>query len=80
MKEKGIEYGNIQIPYYSKDNFENVQAIGGLPWTPINMPVIKELKKSDIFRQTINDRVSVVKFALPNVKVGSIIEYKYESI
>ena len=82
LKEKGIQRANIEIPYYSKNNFENISDLKAIIYTIDNngIPTVKELSKSSIFRQKINERVSVVKFTLPNVKPGSIIEYQYTSI
>jgi len=82
LKEKGIDYGNIEIPYYSKDAFEAIMNIEGVVLTldANQQETWKELRRSDVFRTQINERVSLVKFALPDVKVGSILEYHYQSI
>lgn len=81
LKEKGIQRANIEIHFYSKDNFERLKDIKAAVETFENgVPVVKEIKMSDVFYQKINDRISVAKFAVPNVKVGSIVEYSYESI
>lgn len=36
-----------------------------------------KLDKKEIFKERVNDRLSTVKFTMPNVKDGSVIEYKY---
>lgn len=81
LKEKGVRHGNVEIPFYSKDNFEVVTNLEAAVYSidENGNTVIMQLKHSDVFRQKLNDRLSLVKFALPNVKVGSIIEYKYVS-
>lgn len=81
LKEKGIDRGNIEIYYYSKDDFEDITDITANVYN-INESGISDtrsLTKSSIYRQKLNERYTVVKFALPNVKVGSIIEYQYIS-
>jgi len=81
LKEKGKERGNIEIPFFSKDNFENIVNIEGVVYSvdENGSPVITELKKADIYKQKENDRISMIRFAMPNVQVGSIIEYRYQS-
>lgn len=81
LKQKGIERGDISIYYYHENDFEFISGIEAAVYTPDangNLQTIP-LKKSAIFRQKVSDYVSVVKFALPDVKVGSILEYKYTS-
>ena len=81
LKEKGIAYGNVEIPYYSKDGFETITNVEGvvLSLDGNNQETWKQLRRSDVFRTQVNERVSLVKFALPDVKVGSILEYHYQS-
>ena len=83
LKENGIERGNISIPFYSNDHFESLANIKAVVLTPQDnssdlAPNI--LDKKNIFQRQINKLYSVVTFALPNVKAGSIIDYKYTSI
>lgn len=81
LKQKGIEKANIEIPYYSKDNFETISNLKAVIYSvgDDGSTTIKELNRSATFTQKLNDRVSVVKFTMPNVKVGSIIDYEYTS-
>ena len=81
LREKGIQKANIEIPYYSKNNFENISNLKAISYTldDNGNTVVKEIDNSATFKQKINERVSVVKFTLPNVKIGSIIEYQYTS-
>ena len=39
-----------------------------------------KLEKTSVFNEEFNEFVDIVKFALPQVQVGSVIEYKYEMI
>lgn len=82
LKESGIERGNIRIPYYSKDDFQTLSDIEGLVQSggESNSSVrVSKLEKSGIFHQNINERWSELRLAMPDVKVGSIIEYRYTS-
>jgi len=77
LNERGIDRGNITIPIYSKDGFEYIRNIEGLTY---NDNGASYLNKKSIYTENVDKRFSNVKFALPNVKSGSIIEYKYESV
>ena len=81
LKEKGIDRGNIRIPFYSADDFETIRGIDAVVITPEDNGnvSIKELDRKNIFFKKVNRLYSEVTFALPNVKVGSIIDYKYQS-
>jgi len=82
LKEKGIRYADVEIPYYSEGDFEylsDIAAIVGNTGPDGNLHV-QEVDRKQVFRQKINQYYSAVKFAIPNVKVGSIIEYQYTSI
>jgi Domain of Unknown Function with PDB structure (DUF3857) len=80
LNEKGIDRGNITIPFYSKDQFEFIRTIEGMTYTENQNPVTSILDRKSIYTEKVNDRFSKIKFAMPNVKAGSIIEYKYESV
>ncbi|MDD2475142.1 MAG: DUF3857 domain-containing protein [Dysgonamonadaceae bacterium] len=78
LSEAGLKWAEIQIPYYQQgDIYETVHDIEAFTYNFENGPVKIPLNTSNIFNEKINDAWNAKKFALPNVKVGSIIEYKY---
>jgi hypothetical protein len=80
LKPKGIKYGDIAISYVHKDDIEYINNIEAYTCNYTHngtMPDVKKVPSSSIYRQKVNDRMSVVKFAMPDVQPGSIIEYKY---
>ncbi|HEV7333783.1 MAG TPA: DUF3857 domain-containing protein [Flavisolibacter sp.] len=81
LKERGIERANIRIPYYSGDGFEFIRNIEGVVVTPTGNGsfTTTPLERKNIFTQQINRLYSMQTFAMPNVQVGSIIDYKYQS-
>ena len=81
LKEKGVERGNIRIPFYSGDGFEYIRDIDAVVLTPLENGAydIMELERKSIFTRQINNRYSLISFALPKVKAGSILDYKYRS-
>ncbi|WP_207512826.1 DUF3857 domain-containing protein [Longitalea luteola] len=80
LKPKGNRYGDIAIHYRSPDDVQYVGDIEAYTCNFTNggsVPEIKKVPNSAVYRQKLNERVSVVKIAMPEVKAGSIIEYKY---
>jgi len=80
LKEAGIKWAKIEIPYYQKDNiYEQIEELeactynlkdGLLIRTPLNI--------SNSHDEKLNEFWKVRKFAMPNVKEGSVIEYRYK--
>lgn len=82
LKEKGVERGNIRIPFYSGEGFEYIRDIEATVLTPLENGAydMMPLERKAIFTRQINNFYSLISFALPNVKTGSILDYKYRSI
>ncbi|MEO8852867.1 MAG: DUF3857 domain-containing protein [Ginsengibacter sp.] len=79
LKEKGLDEANIKIHFYSKSNYENIHNISGITYNLDNAGNVTttKLEKSSIFTKPINNKVSEISFTMPDVKVGSVIEFKY---
>jgi len=79
LKEKGLDEANIKINFYSLGNYERITDISGVTYNLDNSgKVVKtKLEKSSIFIKKINNRYSQVSFSMPDVKIGSVIEFKY---
>lgn len=78
LNEKGIEFANQEILYYSHKNLER---IGYIKAQTINIEngvaQTYPVAKNDFYDANINEYYSTKKFTFPNVKVGSIIEFEY---
>ena len=79
LKDKGLDNANIKIKYYSQSNYETINDIAGVTYNldDAGNVVTTKLEKSAIYRKPVTSKVSEVAFTLPDVKVGSVIEYKY---
>ncbi len=80
LSKEGLDWANARIPFYYRENIEKVKNIVG---QTINMSSngqvkITTLKPDQIFTKKVNRYYKVETFTLPNVKVGSIIEYQYD--
>ena len=77
------EYGRaqVEIPYYT-DGYGKTEKVFNIEAASYNYEdgVLQksELDPDNVFSEKTNDYWSKKKFAIPNVKEGSIIEYKYE--
>ena len=82
LKDKGLDEANIKIRFYSNSNFENINNISGLTYNLDNSGniIITKLEKSSIYIKRIDKQFSEVSFTLPDVKVGSVIEFKYTDL
>jgi hypothetical protein len=80
ISEPGVEFANIEVPLYISDNAtrEEIRYVqgkvhnienGGLKTTTFDTKLMYE--------ERINNKWVKTKFALPNVKPGSLIEYTY---
>jgi len=79
LKQNGVEWGNFHLSLYSHNN--NIEEISHVKGTTINLEngkiVKNEMKKGAIFKERENKYWESVKFSLPSVKVGSVIDVQY---
>lgn len=80
LKKDGVEYATEKIPVYGKS--ESREMINTFKAFTYNMNEGKmeksKVDKSLIFKERVNDNLSINKFTFPSVKEGSIIEYEIE--
>lgn len=81
LNEKGINEANITIPFYRKGDFEIISKVEGVTVNVEPDGTIKKtrLDKKTVYTKQINERIGEVAFAFPEVREGSIIDYKYRS-
>ena len=83
LKEEGREYANVSIPYYTRFSYSNEkERITKLKATAYNMENGKLVKtrmgSENEFTEKLSDDRAVKKFTIPQVKVGTVLEYEYE--
>lgn len=80
FKEAGIKWAKIEIPYYQKgDIYEEIEDLEAFTYNFENGLLTRtplDVKKSH--DEKVNEFWKIRKFAMPNVKEGSIIEYCYK--
>lgn len=82
LSTEGYKYADVTIPYYKQrkdaESTESVSDIEAFSYNFVDGKVVKtKMPKNYIFRERINDGYMQVKFTIPNVKAGTVIEYKY---
>lgn len=74
LRRAGFEHGNIVIPYPGWRKFRNLTAQVLAP-----DGITSEVSKKDIFDEEVSKNgLRRMRFAFPNLKEGSVAEYKYE--
>jgi transglutaminase-like putative cysteine protease len=80
LRTAGIEEGDVEILLHRQDGKEDV--IHSFEASSFNYEggriVESRMQTKDIYKQEANEYTIVQRFAIPNVKVGSVIEYKYQ--
>jgi hypothetical protein len=79
LKQSGLNYGNVEIPFYeSNDDMEKIQIKSATTYNFDNGVLVKTpLDEKNIYEEIIDNNWRKKKFAMPNVKEGSIIELEY---
>ena len=80
LKKRGLDFANVDVRLYSaRTNVD--EDMGGLKAQTYNLEngkiITSKLSRKEVFEEDESKHWKLKKFALPNVKVGSVIEYKY---
>lgn len=80
LTDAGMKYAEIEIPFYREGNvFEKINKLEAYTYNYKDGVVTRTaVDPKNIHDEKINDNWSVRKFAMPDVKEGSIIEYRYK--
>ena len=80
LNEKGLELANVRIPYYSKNNRQKIGRIEGYTYNLNEKGEVEstKLERKSVMEQRIDEDYEMSVLTLPNVKVGSVIEYRYD--
>lgn len=79
LKQRGVALANIEIPLHKVDSrFERVLDPKASSFNYEN-GTMKETKwdPRNQFKENVHKNWDLVKFAIPNVRVGTVIEYRY---
>ena len=79
FSDAGIKWAEVEIPFYQDGNvYEKISDIEANSYNNENGLIVKtSLDASNTFNEKLNNSWNVKKLAVPNVKEGTVIEYKY---
>lgn len=78
LDESAINEGNIRLIFYGKDKIQHIGSVRAQAINLVNGEYVSTpVQDKDIYTVDINSLYKAVQFAVPNVKVGTIIEYQY---
>ncbi len=77
--EKGMDEANQKVLFVFRNGLENVSKLEAQTYNLDGSGniIVSKMDKKTVFNKKINNYYSQVIFALPEVKAGSVIEYKY---
>ena len=80
LKESGLDYANVKIHYYGHNNDEKILKVDAYTYNLDDAGNVKvtEVGKSAIYTKKIDREYSELIIAFPEVKVGSVVEYRYK--
>ena len=80
LKEKGVSRAQIKLRYRSKNKLEEIFSVKGISFNLNASGIIEEseLENKSIYEKGINNEYTEISFALPNIRVGTVFEYKYK--
>jgi Domain of Unknown Function with PDB structure (DUF3857) len=76
FKEKGLEYANVKIPYYSRNNDQRISNIEAYTYNldAAGNVVTTKVDKKSIYTQKLSKNYTQLIIAFPEVKPGSVIQ------
>lgn len=80
LSESGLDWADVELPYYeSKDGKEVISAVKASTYNMVG-GAIQETKmdRNAVFEEKVDKNRRKLKFTLPNVQVGSVIEFTFE--
>lgn len=81
LKKSGMYRGIIKLPFYKglSDEQETISKLEGWTYNLENGTIVKsKLSKEAIFEERVMDSHYQEKISLPNLKEGSVFEYRYK--
>ncbi|GHT60533.1 hypothetical protein FACS189451_00740 [Bacteroidia bacterium] len=82
LTQEGISFAEAAIPFYKGKNrlsSEEITDLTGFTYNLEGDKVLKDkLSKDYVFTEDVTEYQKRLKFAMPAVKAGSVIEYKYK--
>ena len=81
LNDKGLEWANVHLSYLSDRNTQNITSLEAQTYNLDHTGniVVTKVEKKLIYEKKLNKRYTEKVFTFPEVKVGSVIEYKFKT-
>lgn len=82
LSDKGLDWANIHLRYWSEKNAQDITNIEAQTYNldAAGNIVTTKVEKKLIYEKKVNKKYTEKIFTFPEVKVGSIIEYKFKHL
>ena len=82
LTEAGYDWATVTIPYWAEDRTQQVKDIKGQTYYAAEGDGIEshEMKKSSVFDEDVDGAWKRIRFTLPALQPGSVIEYRYKVV
>ncbi|MEO6453241.1 MAG: DUF3857 domain-containing protein, partial [Ginsengibacter sp.] len=79
LTDKGLDWANVHLPYKTDGNTQNISNLEAQTYNldESGNVIVTKVERKLIYEKKLNKKYSEKVFTFPEVKVGSIIEYKY---
>ncbi len=82
LDSEGTDYANVTIPIYQESNpsqpRETISRIEAYAYNLENGKTVRtKMEKSYIFEERLSPYYKQIKFSIPSVRAGTVIEYRY---
>ena len=82
FNQTGYKYASIRIPYFKKSGYSKIKDLDGIIYNldSTGKIIIQKLEKKDFFKEKAEENIRVLNFTFPNLKPGSVIEFRYKKV
>ncbi len=79
LKDEGTHWGDVEILYHNRQAYrESISKLNAAAYNLVDGKVVKTpLKKQQIFTEEVSETTQRMKFSIPEVRAGTVIEYRY---
>lgn len=79
LSDAGKKQADVRIEYYGGNRYEYITGLQGEIFNLVNGKIeTTKLDKKQIFTENVDKSRTAMIFSFPNVKAGSVIEYRYK--
>src|SRR6476469_2747070 len=80
LNDKGLDWANVHLSYRAERNAQDIESLEAQTYNldAGGNVVVTKLDKKLIYEKKLNKKYAEKVFTFPDVRVGSIIEYKYK--